>query len=44
MTYIITVRSANDKPRTYHAVGDLSAILHAAYEAGALGVTAMVQP
>jgi len=43
MSYIITARTATTV-RTYPAIGDLGALLDAAYDAGALGVTVMVRP
>lgn len=42
MIYTITVRTAGIEIR-YSAIGDLGALLDAAYDAGAMGVTAMVQ-
>ena len=39
MTYLITAR-ADGWSHTYTAIGDLSALLDAAYDSGALGVTA----
>lgn len=42
MSYLITVRTAG-ATRSYSAIGDLGALLAAAYDAGALGVTAMVR-
>lgn len=41
MTYLITVRTAAGI-KTYPAIGDIGALLDAAYDQGALGVTAMV--
>jgi len=43
VTYIITARTATTV-QTYSAIGDLAALLAAAYDRGALGVTAMVRP
>lgn len=43
MSYQITIRTASGVQR-YIAIGNLAALLDAAYEAGALGVTAMVRP
>ncbi|WP_277346671.1 MULTISPECIES: hypothetical protein [Janthinobacterium] len=43
MSYIITIRTA-DGVRSYPAIGDLGALQDAAYDDGALGVTAMVRP
>jgi hypothetical protein len=43
MSYVITVRTAAGAHR-YTAIGDLAALMDAAYDAGALGVSAMVQP
>lgn len=43
MTYLITTRTANSV-YTYSAIGDLDRLLDAAYDSGALGVTAMVMP
>lgn len=41
MTYIITIRTA-DGVRSYPASGDLGALQDAAYDMGAMGVTAML--
>jgi hypothetical protein len=41
MKYRIKARTATGS-QTYDAIGDLGALLDAAYDAGALGVTAMV--
>lgn len=41
--FLITVRTA-DSRRTYHAIGILGDLLDAAYDAGALGVSARVLP
>lgn len=41
MSYVITARTATGA-QTYSAIGDLGALIAAAYDAGALGVTAMV--
>jgi hypothetical protein len=43
MKYLITIRTATGA-RTYHAVGTLGALLDAAYDAGALGITSRVLP
>ena len=43
MSYIITIRTAEGM-HSYHAIGDLGALQDAAYDNGALGVTAMVRP
>ncbi|CAN7739653.1 hypothetical protein [Duganella sp. LjRoot269] len=43
MKYLITERTA-DGLRTYSAIGDLGLLIDAAYDAGALGITAVVQP
>lgn len=43
MKYLITERT-NDGKRIYAAIGDLGLLIDAAYDAGALGVTAMAQP
>jgi hypothetical protein len=43
MSYLITIRTAAGA-RTYTAIGNLAALLDAAYDEGALGVTAMVRP
>lgn len=40
MRYLITARTA-DGFTTYPAIGELGALLSAAYDSGALGVTAM---
>ncbi|WP_426070219.1 hypothetical protein [Janthinobacterium sp. DSP2-3-3] len=42
MSYIITIRTA-DGVHSYPAIGDLGALQNAAYDDGALGVTAMVR-
>jgi len=42
LSYIITARTSNSV-RTYYAIGDLGALLDAAYDAGALGITVMVR-
>lgn len=41
--YVITARTAGGVI-TYAAIGDLGDLLSAAYDNGALGVTAMVRP
>lgn len=43
MSYIITARTATTV-QTYSAIGSRDALIDAAYDAGALGVTAMVAP
>lgn len=43
MTYIITIRTANTV-HSFAAIGNLAALIDAAYDDGALGVTAMVRP
>jgi hypothetical protein len=43
MTWRITARTAHTV-HTYSAIGSLAALIDAAYDAGALGVTAMVSP
>lgn len=43
MTWLITARTATSV-QTYAAIGDRNALIDAAYDAGALGVTAMVRP
>lgn len=43
MRYRITERHQAGTT-TYSAIGDLGKLIDAAYDAGALGVTAMVQP
>lgn len=43
MSYIITIRTAEGM-HCYPAIGDLGALQDAAYDNGALGVTAMVRP
>lgn len=43
MKYLITVRDAAGA-RTYPAIGDRDALMDAAYAAGALSVTILVQP
>lgn len=43
MSYLITIRTAGAPPHSYIAIGDLGALQDAAYDAGALGVTAMVR-
>jgi hypothetical protein len=43
MSYIITIRTASTAYR-FAAIGNLAALIDAAYDDGALGVTAMVQP
>lgn len=43
LSYMITARTA-DGVRSYPAIGDLGALQDAAYDDGALGVTAMVRP
>jgi hypothetical protein len=43
MKYLITERTS-DGQRSYMAIGDLGVLIDAAYNAGALGVTAMVKP
>ena len=40
MTYIITTRTATGA-QTYSAIGNLGALIDAAYDGGALGVTAI---
>ena len=42
MSYIITITTAAGVQR-YPAIGDIGALQDAAYDAGALGVSAMVQ-
>lgn len=42
MSYLITTRTATTV-RTYAAIGNLSALLDAAYAAGALGITVRVR-
>jgi hypothetical protein len=41
MKFLITERTA-DGMRSYAAIGDLGLLIDAAYDAGALGVTAIV--
>ncbi|MGV7210468.1 hypothetical protein ACLB1G_21755 [Oxalobacteraceae bacterium A2-2] len=43
MKYLITARTA-DGMRVYSAIGDLGLLIDAAYDAGAMGITAMVLP
>lgn len=43
MSWIITTRTATTV-HTYSAIGNLAALLDAAYAAGALGVTVMARP
>lgn len=43
MKFLIAARTA-DGMRSYAAIGDLGLLIDAAYDAGAMGVTAMVQP
>jgi hypothetical protein len=43
VSYTITVCTAAGV-RRYTAIGNLAALMDAAYDAGALGVTAMVSP
>jgi hypothetical protein len=43
MSYLITTRTAAGA-RTYRAFGALGALLDAAYDAGALGITAKALP
>lgn len=43
MKFLITERTSDGK-RTYMAIGDLGLLIDAAYDGGALGVTAMVKP
>jgi hypothetical protein len=43
VSYIITIRTAEGM-HSYPAIGDLGALQDAAYDNGALGVTAMVRP
>lgn len=38
LSYTITVKGGDDKPRTYTAIGDAGALVNAAYDAGAMGV------
>jgi len=42
LTYKVTTRTATGV-RSYTAIGDVGALANAAYEAGAMGVTIMVQ-
>jgi hypothetical protein len=42
MKYLITARTT-DGMQSYSAIGDLGLLIDAAYDAGALGVTVMVQ-
>lgn len=42
MKFLITIRDAAGA-HTYHAVGNLGPLLDAAYDAGALGITVLVQ-
>ncbi|WP_161539950.1 hypothetical protein [Glaciimonas sp. PCH181] len=44
MSYLITIKTQPDSDgETYTAIGNLDALIDAAYDAGALGVTVMVQ-
>lgn len=43
MSYIITIRTASTV-HSFPAIGNLAALFDAAYDDGALGVTAMVRP
>jgi len=43
MKFLITARTATGQ-RTYPAIGDRNQLMDAAYAAGALGVTILVQP
>jgi hypothetical protein len=43
MTWLITARTAHTV-HTYSAIGSLAALMDAAFDAGALGVTVMVAP
>lgn len=43
MSYIITIRTASTVHR-FAAIGNVGALIDAAYDGGALGVTAMVRP
>ena len=43
MTFLITARTATSV-HTYTAIGNRDALIDAAYDAGALGVTVMVMP
>lgn len=42
MSYIITIRTASTV-HIFAAIGNLAALIDAAYDGGALGVTAMVR-
>lgn len=42
MKFIMTVRQSTGELLTYFAIGNRDALCDAAYDAGALGVTAMV--
>lgn len=44
MKYLITVRDEHDNPSTYPAIGDLDAIIDAAIERGARGISYRVLP
>jgi hypothetical protein len=45
MKYLVTARyTADGAPQSYHAIGERDALMDAAYDAGALGVSIMVQP
>lgn len=43
MSYLITVRDAAGV-RSYRAIGDRAALMDAAYDAGALGISIVVRP
>ncbi|MYM34887.1 hypothetical protein GTP38_11105 [Duganella sp. FT94W] len=43
LTYTVTVKDDVDQPRSYNAIGDAGALIDAAYDAGAMGVTIMVR-
>lgn len=43
MAYNVTVRDANDRARSYTAIGTARALEDAAYDAGAMGVSMMVR-
>ncbi|MGK5020700.1 hypothetical protein [Janthinobacterium sp. LB2P10] len=43
MSYTITIRTASTV-HSFTAIGNLAALIDAAYDDGALGVTAMVSP
>lgn len=44
VNYVITVRRDGDAPHSYVATGDLATLQDTAYDAGALGVTAIARP